>query len=202
MLKSMELAKLANLSLQIGLLASTESRYLLKLSTKLSLGDLFTTVEENNLLIILRRLASEDCLKHLEGKIPDNLLIELLTYQRIDGLDISKEIIQNEVITGLLASTVKEAININYTVCSEDSTAFFKVIEKGSSLNLIINKDHIFYSELIKLKEQSGKSYDFVLELLAAWAFHETSFHSEHESMILKEARESWGRELRDRLRK
>ncbi|MBN2839165.1 MAG: hypothetical protein JXM74_10465 [Fusobacteriaceae bacterium] len=199
MFTAKQIAQIADVSLEHSLLSQTDTQFLLKISSKLALGDLITTKEQNFLDQIIDILSIEERYNVLEQKLSEHTLSLFKKTISNTNEDKYNSIVKNEAKTGLLARSLENKKNISFSTFSEDTSVFFKYKEISGSMTLLINQDHIFYEKLMKYK--NSDAFDFILETLSAWIIYESDCHSNKEAEILKESREFWGKELRKRLR-
>ncbi|WP_205207695.1 hypothetical protein [Bacillus sp. P14.5] len=113
--------------------------------------------------------------------------------------------VEIEEANEVAAYTVTNNLKYSFTEASFESDAFFTVQPTGGALNILINRSHPAYENLIEaldgetdneknLKERIDKASQGLRLLLAAWARFEDEIPDGDRKDDIQDARKDWGR--------
>lgn len=142
-----------------------------------------------------------------EQKPPEQRKIEIIETLVENGID-------NESAEQVAEKSIVSNSKYNFIENSFEGSAFFTVRTKGGAINIILNKSHPAYENLLevidedcneisteKLKERLEKASKGLKLLLAAWARYEDETHPGMRRDNITSVREDWGRYAKDFLR-
>lgn len=140
-----------------------------------------------------------------ETQPPDERVQAIETGLTSQGLD-------QETAKKVAMFTVKHNLKYSFTEFPFESDAFFTVKPKGGAINILLNKDHPAYSNLVevllddgdetesveKLRSRLEKASEGLRLLLAAWARYEDEIPDGARKDSIQDIRKDWGRVARN----
>lgn len=187
-----ELSEIANICMRFGLLDYEDIKTINDLSISISLGNIITKSEFERLSRTLNKLNNTNSLKIIREKFPAELI------ERIGSISVS--IADEEPFNSFNGESVADVIDnteIKIAYVDFDSSNFFYTRTYPNYIQININKNHIFYDQLIQL--EGTDMYTLVISMLSSWAKSE-KYILQDEKKVIDDFKELWGRELRSNI--